>query len=125
MSFSIKSADAGQLRAYAVQLMAKENWYERQQFEELVVFRYDDLLFAMLDLMRSTEIIYEFDWIAFGKQAEQLVAQRELLEKADMETMRKLFTAHSRNESLKDGHMAEMIDEGHLKLAVKRLIALL
>jgi hypothetical protein len=125
MSFSIKSADAGQLRAYAVQLMAKETWYEKQQFEELVVFRYDDLLFAMLDLMRSTDFIYEFDWMAFGKQAEQLIAKPELLAKADLDTLRKLFTAHSRNESLNDGHMAEMIDDGHLKLAVKRLTELL
>lgn len=125
MSFSIKSADAGKLRAFAVQLTAKEVWYERQTFEELVVFRYDDLLFGMLDLMRNTDFIYEFDWMGFGKQAEQLIAKPELLAKADMETLRKLFTAHSRNESLNDGHMAEMIDDGHLKLAVKRLIELL
>jgi hypothetical protein len=125
MSFSIKSSEAGKLRAFAVQLMAKESWYERQQFEELVVFRYDDLLFGMLDAMRNTDFIYEFDWMGFGKQAEQLVAKPELLAVADLETLRKLFTAHSRNESLNDGHLADMIDEGHLKLAVKRLTALL
>ena len=60
-----------------------------------------------------------------GHTAEQLIAKPELLAKADLDTLRKLFTAHSRNESLNDGHMAEMIDEGHLKLAVKRLTELL
>lgn len=125
MSFSIKSADAGMLRSVAVQLLAVETWYERQQFEELVVFRYHDLLYKLLDLMRQTEVIYEYDWMAFGKQAEQLIAQPALLVQADLATLRKLFTAHSRNESLNDGHLAEMIDQGHLQAAVRQLVALL
>ena len=75
--------------------------------------------------MRATDFIYEFDWMGYAKQADQLVDKPELLEKADLETLRKLFTAHSRNEALKDGHLAEMIDNGHLQNAVARLVALL
>lgn len=125
MSFALKSADAGQMRALAVSLKNTPTWYSKLQLEELEVFQYHDQLYALLDLMRHTDFIYEFDWMAFGKQADQLVDQPALLEKADLDTLRKLFTAHSRNEALQDGHLAVMIDQGHLQRAVERLIALL
>lgn len=125
MSFALKSSDAGALRALAVNLIRETSWYTKLQLEELEVHQYHDLLYKLLDLMRATDFIYEFDWMGYGKQADQLVDKPELLEKADLETLRKLFTAHSRNEALKDGHLAEMIDNGHLQKAVARLAALL
>jgi hypothetical protein len=125
VSFALKSADAGQMRALAVGLKNASNWYSKLKLEELEVFQYHHQLYALLDLMRQTDFIYEFDWMGFGKQADALIDQPELLETADLATLRKLFTAHSRNESLKDGHLAAMIDVGHLPLAVNRLIALL
>lgn len=125
MSFALKSSDAGALRALAVNLGRESTWYTKLQLEELEVYQYHDLLYKMMDLMRSTDFIYDFDWMGFGKQADQLIDKPELLEKADLETMRKLFTAHSRNEALNDGHMADMIDKGHFQKAVARLVALL
>lgn len=125
MSFALKSTESGKLRAMAVQLGSKTSWYEQLQFEEIEVYRYDDLLYEMLELMRATGFIYDFDWLAYGKQAEELVANPEGMTKADYETLRKLFTTHSKNEALENGHLARMIDAGHLQLAVKRLIDLL
>lgn len=125
MSFALKSSDAGALRALAMNLARESVWYTKLQLEELEVYQYHDLLYKLMDLMRATDFIYEFDWMGFGKQADQLIDKAELLEKTDLETLRKLFTAHSRNEALKDGHMAEMIDNGHLQKAVARLVALL
>lgn len=125
MSFALKNSDAGALRALAVSLGREEVWYTKLQLEELEVFQYHDLLYKLMDLMRATDFIYEFDWMGFGKQADVLIDKPELLEKADFETLRKLFTAHSRNEALKDGHMAEMIDNGHFQKAVACLVALL
>lgn len=125
MSFALKSSDAGALRALAVNLGRESNWYTKLQLEELEVYQYHDLLYKLLDLMRATDFIYEFDWMGFGKQADQLIDKAELLEKADLETLRKLFTAHSRNEALHDGHLAQMINNGHLQKAVARLVELL
>jgi hypothetical protein len=125
MSFALKSSDAGALRALAVNLGREATWYTKLQLEELEIFQYHDLLYKLLDLMRATNFIYEFDWMDFGKQADQLIDKAELLKQADLETLRKLFTAHSRNEALKDGHLAEMIDSGHLQQVVSRLVALL
>lgn len=125
MTFQLKKSDADALKKLCASLAEKNSWYEKQQFEELVVFRYDDELYALLETMRNINFIYEFDWMAFGKKADQLIADEQFLAKAELETLRKLFTAHSRNESLYDGHMAGMIDSGHLQLAVKQLHTLL
>jgi hypothetical protein len=124
MTFQLKPADAARLKKHCVALAEKQTWYEKQQFEELLVYRYVDELYALLETMRGMQFIYEFDWMAFGKKAEQLITDEALLAKADLETLRKLFTAHSRNESLYDGHMANMIDSGHFQKAVMRLSAL-
>lgn len=125
MTFQLKAADAARLKKHCAALAEKQPWYEKHHFEELLVYRYDDELYALLETMRGMQFICEFDWMAFGKKAEQLIADEALLAKADLETLRKLFTAHSRNESLYDGHMASMIDSGHFQKAVMRLSALL
>lgn len=125
MSFQLKAADAVLLKKLCASLADKPIWYEKQQFEELLVFRYDDDIYALLETMRGINFVYEFDWMAFGKKAEQLIADPDLLARADLETLRKLFTAHARNESLFDGHMASMIDSGHFQRAVYQLRTLL
>jgi len=125
MSYVIDARAAKELRLLGETLLDIDQWYEKQQYEELLVYRYHDAFYKMLELMRGIEFIYDFDWMAYGKTAESFISDEKKLAKADLESLRKLFTAHSRNEALIDGHMAEMIDSGHFYSLVARLLQLI
>lgn len=118
------AATLPELKQYVARVLALEVWYSREQFEEIELIRLADPLYALLDEMRIRDFIYDFDWISWGKEAEKLIDKPELLEKADLNTLQRLMTAHSRNESLRDGHLAEMIDSGHLRLLFQRIMTL-
>lgn len=118
------AATLPELKQYVARVLALNEWYSREQYEEIELIRLADPLYTLLDEMRIRDFIFDFDWISWGKEAERLIDKSELLEKADLITLQRLMTAHSRNESLRDGHLAEMIDSGHLRLLFQRLMAL-
>lgn len=99
-------------------------WYTREQYEEIELIRYADALYTLLDEMRVSDFIYDFDWMSWGKEADKLIDNPALLEKANLDSLQRLMTCHSRNESLKDGHLAAMIDQGHLRRLFERLLTL-
>lgn len=113
-----------QLKKLVQQLLATDVWYTREQYEEIELIRYADSLYTLLDEMRVSDFIYDFDWMSWGKEADKLIDQPALLDKAKIEDLQRLMTCHSRNESLKDGHLAEMIDTGHLRRLFERLLTL-
>lgn len=45
----------------------------------------------------------------------------EKIKTADLETIRKLFTTHVRKDRFCEGHLAEMIENGHVALLLERL----
>ncbi len=118
------AATLSELKQYVARVLALDSWYTREQFEEIEFIRLADDLYALLDEMRVRDFIYDFDWMSWGKEADKYIDKPELLEKADLNTLQRLMTAHSRNESLRDGHLAEMIDNGHLRLLFHRMMAL-
>lgn len=124
MTSEFDAATLPELKQFVARVLALDKWYAREQFEEIELIRYADPLYTLLDEMRIRDFIYDFDWISWGKEADKLIDQAELLEKADLATLQRLMTAHSRNESLRDGHLAEMIDNGHLRLLFQRIMAL-
>lgn len=124
MTSEFDAATLPELKQFVARVLALDKWYAREQFEEIELIRYADPLYTLLDEMRIRDFIYDFDWINWGKEADKLIDQAELLEKADLATLQRLMTAHSRNESLRDGHLAEMIDNGHLRLLFQRIMAL-
>lgn len=99
-------------------------WYTREQYEEIELIRYADALYTLLDEMRVRDFIYDFDWMSWGKEADKLIDNPTLLDNASLDSLQRLMTCHSRNESLKDGHLAAMIDQGHLRRLFERLLTL-
>ncbi len=118
------AATLPELKQYVARVLALSNWYGREQYEEIELIRYADALYSLLDEMRSRDFIYDFDWMAWGKEADKLAEDAKLVDKADLGTLQRLMTAHSRNEALHDGHLAAMIDSGHLRRVFDRLMAL-
>jgi len=68
--------------------------------------------------------IVSFDWPGWQAEAERLCASPEMLERADLETIRKLLTLHVRKERFCEGHLLGMFESGHLTNVLRRLRAI-
>ena len=76
---------------------------------------------------RFVEALYEhgwvvpFDWPAWREEAERYVGSPESVAGADLDTIRRLLTTHVRQDRFCDGHLAEMIRNGHVAVVLRRL----
>jgi len=68
--------------------------------------------------------IFPFDWSAWKDEAARYVAGPSLLDNADLATLRKLLTLHVRADRFNSGHLAGMIDNGHILVILRRLKAI-
>ena len=68
--------------------------------------------------------IVSFDWPKWQEEAERLFESPEMLECADLETIRKLLTLHVRKERFCEGHLLGMFETGHLTKLLRRLHAI-
>ena len=53
--------------------------------------------------------------------AARYVGSPDMVAQADVETIRKLFTTHARNDRICEGHMVAMIESGHVAACLRRL----
>ena len=65
--------------------------------------------------------VISFDWPSWQTQAMQYFDEPELLESADLLTLCKLLTLHVRKERFCDGHLAAMVECGHIAAILRRL----
>lgn len=67
------------------------------------------------------EIIVIFDWMSWGEEVDRYSGNPSALEAADLVTVRKLFTAHVRAERFSEGHLAEVLESGHIASILRRM----
>lgn len=82
---------------------------------------YDDSVDAFQKSLRDHGWIVPFDWPAWQNRAEEYVNDPKELESATPETIQKLLTTHSRKERFCEGHLAAMIECGHVAALLRRL----
>jgi hypothetical protein len=74
-----------------------------------------------IDRMNETGFIAPFDWNAeFGERLDAL-ADDNVLHNADLETLRKIFTAHVRLNRFRQGYLDEMVKQGKWNAMLARL----
>jgi O-acetyl-ADP-ribose deacetylase len=66
-------------------------------------------------------IVCVFDWGSWQSEAEKYFKDAGLLKDADLDTLRKLLTLHVRKERFCSGHLAHMIESGHILSILKRI----
>lgn len=64
--------------------------------------------------------IQPFDWMNW-REGEQLVDDPVLLRRANLQTLRKLLTAHVRADRFSEGHLAGTFESGHILMILKRM----
>ena len=75
----------------------------------------------IIETMSETEFVAPFDWnTEFGSRLDALLDD-ELLASADLETLRKVFTAHLRVNRFVDGYLDDLVKKGKWAIMFKRL----
>ncbi len=73
------------------------------------------------------EALYEngwvepFDWGAWQDTAARYVESPDMVAQADLGTIRMLLTTHARKDRFCEGHLAAMIECGHIAACLRRL----
>jgi hypothetical protein len=75
---------------------------------------------AFIQALSSAGMFFPFDWPAW-KEARALYDDPALLAQADLLTLRKLFTTHIRTDRFTEGHLAHVIENGHITAMLRRL----
>lgn len=68
--------------------------------------------------------IVRFDWSGWEAEAFRYFRDPALLETADCRVIRRLLTLHIRKNVVCEGHLANMLREGHLQAILRRLSVL-
>lgn len=74
--------------------------------------------------LSAAGFVAPFDWGAWQDEAWRFVNDPDLLNGANLDTLRKLLTLHVRKDRFVEGHISEMIDLGHIRAILHRLKAL-
>lgn len=82
---------------------------------------YSQEMLRFLGALGSAGFITPYDWVAWQDEAWRYVRDPDLLKDADLDTLRKLLTLHVRKDRFVEGHLAEMIDLGHIRAILQRL----
>jgi O-acetyl-ADP-ribose deacetylase len=74
-----------------------------------------------ISLLYDENFIFPFDWGKWQDEAKQLCLDPHALEKADFDTLQKLLTLHVRKERFCEGHLADVLENGHIAAILRRL----
>lgn len=84
-------------------------------------FDYDPGVLAFIRACGSHGWIEPFDWGEWLPEAERYYREPGLLTTAGVETVQKLLTVHVRRDRFVEGHLASIIEEGHIAAVLHRL----
>ncbi len=65
--------------------------------------------------------IQPFDWQAWGDRVREFMDNPALLDSADLETLCRLLTAHVRADRFIEGHLNQVVTDGHIQAILRRL----
>ena len=99
-------------------------WVEAEG--SLPFFRYSTESAGFVEALYSAGVVFDFDWpnLRWQAEAERLVSDPEALAAADLSTLRKLLTTHVRKERFCEGHLASVLESGHIASVLRRIAKL-
>ena len=84
-------------------------------------FSYHPDVRAFISALYQQNIAFSFDWMSWGDEARRYQLDSETLAQADLLTLRKLLTTHVRADRFTEGHLAAMLESGHIVAILRRL----
>ena len=87
-------------------------------------FAYSPEVDAFVAALYAQDLLLVFDWPSWRAEAQRYLSQPEALETADLTTLRKLLTTHVRADRFSEGHLAGVLQSGHITAILRRLKAI-
>ena len=87
-------------------------------------YAYSPEVMEFHDLLYDLGFVPSFDWTAWQSHAKRYVLDPDLVARARIATLQKLLTTHVRKERFCSGHLAAMIDAGHILNILERFEAI-
>ena len=75
-------------------------------------------------VVHESGLVRSIYWLGWQEVALRYFRHPELLDLADLEVVSRLLTVHVRRDRFSSGHLAQMIDSGHLRAIMERLRAI-
>ena len=69
----------------------------------------------------NIDFLIQFDWPDWQDEAVRFYQEPDLIEQADLTTIRKLLTLHVRKDRFVDGHLSGMFEDRHIQNILRRL----
>ena len=88
---------------------------------EMPYFAYSPAVQQFIASLYAQGLIVKFDWGAWRETANALMQDPALLSQAGLFTLRRLLTAHVRQDRFIEGHLAQMLANGHITAILRRL----
>lgn len=83
--------------------------------------RYSKDVDDFIEALYREGFVLTFDWPQWQDEASRIVEDTAALQKADIETIRKLLTTHVRKDRFCEGHLLAMLQTGHINAILCRL----
>ncbi|WP_406699679.1 DUF6508 domain-containing protein [Singulisphaera sp. Ch08] len=88
---------------------------------EFGYYSYSEDVSSFIQVLYKQGWVVSFDWPQWQEEAERLVESPTDLARADAATIRRLLTLHVRKDRFCEGHLAEMLKNGHILALLYRL----
>ncbi len=93
----------------------------KQEPGYLPYYQYDSRVDSFVHDLHEHGFIFSFDWPSWQEEAIRLFENPETIAHADLITIQKMFTTHVRKDRFCEGHLAAMIESGHMTAILQRL----
>lgn len=87
-------------------------------------YRYSEDICRFIKTLYEENFVISFDWLAWQDEAKRFIYNPTSLNLADIYILNKLLTTHVRQERFCSGHLAKIINNGHILAIVKRIAAI-
>jgi hypothetical protein len=84
----------------------------------------DPVLEALNDVVYESGIVFEFDWPSWKLESRFATTDPAVIAAAGLTDLRRLLTLHVRQDRFCDGHLGEMVEQGHIAVIVRRVAEL-
>lgn len=81
----------------------------------------EDRMLKFIGALNRTNFIYSFDYITWMKESGVDLNDSNALDGYDLETLRKIMTAHIRLGRFTDGYIQDLLDHGYFAKFLKAL----
>jgi hypothetical protein len=88
---------------------------------QMPYFDYSPVVLDLVSALYDEGWMHSFDWMRWQTRAARYVQHPELLRRAHLSTLARLLTMHVRRDRFSEGHLAAMIECGHIAAILRRL----